>query len=122
MPSKLIERDGWRILLADRLEAPVASARDAVTLMEQAFEHHASVIAVAASCLAPEFFRLRTGVAGEIVQKFANYGMKFALLGDISAQVAASDALRDFVRESNRGTSIMFVDDLDALIARLGAR
>lgn len=96
------------------------SGQDAIPLMERAFEHHASVVAVPVARLAPDFFRLRTGVAGDIVQKFAAYRMGFAVLGDISAQVANSDALRDFVRECNRGTAIVFADDIDALAARLG--
>ena len=40
-------------------------------------------------------------------------------MGDVSAAVAASDPLRDFVRESNRGATVWFVDDLAALEARL---
>ena len=64
---------------------------------------------------------LAPGLAGEVLQKAANYGFKFAVLGDVSAYVAASDALRDFVIECNRGGSIFFVDDLKDLEARLGA-
>jgi hypothetical protein len=50
-----------------------------------------------------------------------NYGFKFAVVGDISQYVAASDALRDFVTESNRGRSICFAPDLPALAERLAA-
>jgi len=42
-----------------------------------------------------------------------------AVVGDIAAHVEAGDALRDFVRESNRGTQLWFVPDVDALRARL---
>jgi hypothetical protein len=54
-----------------------------------------------------------------VLQKAANYGFKFAVVGDIAAHVAASDALRDFVVESNRGTSIFFAPDMEALTERL---
>jgi hypothetical protein len=119
MSPNLIERDGYRMLVADGAGPAIASAQDAIALIEQAFEQRASVIVVAVERLAPAFFKLRTGLAGEIVQKFVNYGMKFAVIGDMSAEIAASDALRDFVRESNRGTEILFLPDLDALIAKL---
>ena len=40
--------------------------------------------------LAPDFFRLGTGLAGEIVQKFANYAIGLAVIGDIEAHLAKS--------------------------------
>ncbi len=122
MTPKLIERDGLRILMVDAAGPPIASVRDASALLEQAFEQRASVVVVPAERLATAFFRLRSGVAGEIVQKFVNYRMTFAVIGDISAHTAGSDALRDFVRESNRGASTLFVGELDALAAKLSGR
>jgi len=71
--------------------------------------------------LDPDFFVLRTGVAGVFVQKLVQYRLRLAVVGDISAHVAASDALRDWVREVNRGRDILFVPDVDALEARLKA-
>ena len=76
-------------------------------------------IAVPAERLDPSFFDLRSGVAGEFVQKFVNYGRRLAIVGDISAAVEQSTALRDFVRESNRGRQLWFVADSAELSARL---
>ena len=56
-----------------------------------------------------------SGLAGEFVQKIVNYQLQLVIVGDISAQVAASDALRDFVREANRGQTIFFVSHLEDL-------
>jgi hypothetical protein len=122
MTPNLLEHDGYRMLIVDAAGPPLASTQDAVALLEQAFAQRASVIVVPAERLDPAFFRLRTGLAGEIVQKFVNYRVKVAVLGDISAQIAQSDALRDFVREANRGTSILFVPDIDALATKLSRR
>ena len=36
-----------------------------------------------------------------------------AIVGDISRFMATSDALRDFVRESNRGTQVWFLPDVE---------
>jgi hypothetical protein len=79
----------------------------------------AEVVAVPVVRLAPDFFSLRTGVAGEVVQKFATYRLRLAVVGDIDAHVAASTALRDFVREANRGGQTWFVADEAELAARL---
>jgi hypothetical protein len=47
------------------------------------------------------------------VQRFANYRARVAVV------VAASTALRDFVRESNRGAQLWFVADEAELTRRL---
>lgn len=65
------------------------------------------------------FFRLRSRVAGDIVQKFANYRLGVVVLGDISRHTEGSSALRDFVRECNRGRQTWFLADMEELRERL---
>src|SRR5262249_3333048 len=90
-------------------------------LIGEALPQRVSVIVVPAARLDGEFFRLRSGVAGEFTQKIVNYRLKLAVLGDISAFTASSTALSDFVRESNRRQNIFFLPDLNALAAKLSA-
>ena len=71
------------------------------------------------SRLGPGFLTLSTRIAGEVIQKFVTYGFQVAFVGDVSAAVAASNALRDFVCESNRGRHVWFVNDFDALTVHL---
>ena len=54
-----------------------------------------------------------------ILQKFSNLGTRLAIVGDLSAQIAESTALRDFVQETNRGEHIWFVADMESLQRRL---
>jgi hypothetical protein len=61
------------------------------------------------------FFDLKTKVAGEILQKFSNYRMKLAIIGDFSN--IKSKSLRDFVRESNTRGIITFVDSLEKAVS-----
>jgi hypothetical protein len=82
----------------------------------------AELLAVPVARIAPAFFDLSSRVAGEIVQKFVNYRLRLAVVGDVTEHVAASTALRDFVRECNRGSQTWFVADEAELAARLGAR
>jgi hypothetical protein len=69
--------------------------------------------------LGRDFLNLRSGLAGAVIQKFVTYGLRVAIVGDISAELDASAALKDFVRESNSGGRVWFVPDLPALEARL---
>jgi hypothetical protein len=91
----------------------------ALDLIGEAYGSGATLIAVPVARLAPGFLMLSTRMAGGAIQKFVNYGFRVAFLGDISGPLAQSHALRDFVRESNRGPHVWFLDDLDALAARL---
>ena len=91
-----------------------------VDVLGEAWGQDAELIVVPVERLAPEFFRLSTGIAGEVLQKFVTYGCQVAIVGDIEAHEAASSALRDFVRESNEGRHVWFVPDRAALDARLG--
>jgi hypothetical protein len=71
--------------------------------------------------LDPSFFQLRSGFAGAVLQKLANYRFELAVVGDISAHTESSTAFRDFVREANRGSAVLFCADLPALGERLAA-
>lgn len=108
------------VVYACEAEGPaLTTARDATDLIGEAMSEAAQVIVIPVSRLAEEFFQLRTGQAGEILQKFVNYRMQVVILGDIAAHVAASKALHDFVYESNRGRHIWFLASREELAARL---
>jgi hypothetical protein len=113
-----MERRGVPVLVCGNDGPPIASAQDALDVIGSAFSR-ADVVAIPAGRFDQSFFALRTGLAGEIMQKFVNYRLRLAVVGDISANVAASTALRDLVTESNRGRHVWFVDDLDELDTHL---
>lgn len=88
-------------------------------LLSDAFSVDAEVVVVPVSRLAPDFFELRSGLAGEVFQKMQNYQRRLVVVGDISTEVAASKSLHDFVYETNRVGNHLFVPDREALLARL---
>jgi hypothetical protein len=55
----------------------------------------------------PGFFDLKTKIAGDILQKFAQYQMPLIIVGDFSK--FKSKSLNDFIFESNKGKQINFV-------------
>jgi hypothetical protein len=91
----------------------------ALDLIGDALGRDAQVVAVPARRVADTFFRLRSGVAGAVMQKFVTYRVRLAVVGDVSAHVAESTALRDFVHETNQGGHIWFLEDYAALDERL---
>lgn len=99
----------------------IASEQDALDVLAATYGSAAEVLAIPVERLSPDFFRLRSGLAGAILQKWRNYGFRVAIVGDIGRWTAGSRALGDFVRESNRGGQVLFVADAAELAARLGA-
>ncbi|MGW6909931.1 DUF4180 domain-containing protein [Streptomyces sp. NPDC054940] len=63
--------------------------------------------------------RLRSGVAGAVMQKVVAYRQRLVVVGDISHHIAESTALRDFVHETDNGVHIWFLPTYDALDAKL---
>lgn len=100
----------------------IGDERAALDLIGDAGYQGARWVVLPAGRFAETFFRPRTRVAGDIVQKFVQYRMGLVVLGDISAHTEASAALRDFVRECNRSRHTWFVRDETELTQRLAAR
>jgi len=110
---------GFQVFECPAEGPPLRSDRDATDLIGTARSHGASLIAIPTSRLDDDFFQLRTRIAGEILQRFVTYRVRVAIVGDISRHLSDSSALRDFVRECNRGDQIWFVSDLAELARRL---
>ena len=99
----------------------VQSALD--VMMAAKHETGSRLLAIEKTALPEDFFILSTGLAGEILQKFTNYGVKCAVFGDFSG--CTSKPLQDFIRESNRGSGVYFAADRAEEVERLtggGAR
>ncbi|MFI5641277.1 DUF4180 domain-containing protein [Streptomyces goshikiensis] len=101
---------------------PICGEREVLDLIGNAGYQGAEWVVVPAERFDEAFFRLRTRVAGDIVQKFVQYRLGMAVIGDISRHTEASSALRDFVRECNRGRQTWFLADVEELRERLADR
>lgn len=96
----------------------VQTALDAA--MTARYDVQTDLLAIDKRALCEDFFILSRGLAGEILQKYANYHIRIAIYGDYSHYT--SKPLRDFIYESNKGTSVFFVATLDEALKRLSAQ
>jgi hypothetical protein len=92
-------------LISENIE--IKEIQDALDVMANSRYYGAGSLIIHEHQIIPEFFDLRTGIAGEILQKFSNYRMKLAIVGDFSR--FQSKSLHDFIRESNKRGTICFV-------------
>jgi len=95
----------------------IGSADDAVDILGNASYANCTKVIIHSGSFASGFFDLRTELAGEILQKFSNYRMRLAIVGDFSH--LKSRSWRDFIRESNTRGTINFVGTAEEAIARL---
>jgi len=95
----------------------INNAEEILDLMVEAGYRESSAIILHSESLPASFFELKTGVAGEILQKFSNYRMRLSVVGNFSGY--KSKSLQDFIRESNRTGIISFVESLDEALLKL---
>ncbi len=93
----------------------VESALDLMATVR--YETDCDRIIINKSAISEDFFNLSTKLAGDILQKYINYQMKIAIVGDFS--VYNSKSLRDFIYECNNGKDIFFLQDENKAIEKL---
>lgn len=108
-----------KITIAEVVSAATISGPDDILdLMAKARYNGSGSMVIHSKDLSPDFFDLKTRIAGEILQKFSNYRMRLSIVGDFSE--VKSKSLSDFIRESNRTGIITFVSSVEEAVMRLG--
>ena len=96
----------------------ISDSQSALDLMMSVkYEKDCSRIVLNKEAISEEFFRLSSGFAGEVMQKFVNYHTKLAIVGDFSKYT--SKPLHDFIYECYKGNNIFFVSNLDLAVEKL---
>lgn len=85
----------------------INTIEDGLDLMGNIYYQGFDKIVLNEKNITPDFFDLKNGIAGEILQKFSTYRVRLAIVGDFS--VYKSKSLTDFIYESNKGRHINFV-------------
>lgn len=86
-------------------------------LMSAKYEAGTEYLVVDKKAVTEDFFILSSGLAGEILQKYINYGGKLAIYGDYSHYT--SKPLKDFIFESNKGKDFFFVETKEEAIQKI---
>lgn len=103
------------ILSNENLITNAQSALDLIMTVE--YGTKSNRITINKDNICEDFFILSTGIAGEILQKFINYGFKIAIYGDYSKYT--NKPLKDFIYESNSRKNIFFVNTQEEAIKKL---
>ena len=113
-----IEENGVLCVLVESDEPVITDAQSAIDLLMSAqYDVGSKDIVIPKQLVVEDFFILSTGLAGEVLQKYVNYGGRMAIYGDYSRYT--SKPLRDFMYESNKGRDFFFVSTRDEAVAAL---
>ena len=118
MKLKQLEQNGKIITQVETEETLITDVQSALDLMATVrYETGADRMMLPKVALDERFFVLSSGLAGDILQKFVNYQLKVAIVGDYSGYT--SKPLRDFIYESNNGSHVFFVATVEEALEKL---
>ncbi len=118
MKTEIIRKNNIDIAVISSDKLLVTDVQSALDLiMTVKYETGCTNIAINKKAIIEDFFVLSTCLAGEILQKFINYGVRFAIYGDFSGYT--SKPLKDFMYESNKGKDIYFQPDVSLAVGKL---
>ena len=113
-----IEKNGIVCAIVNSDDPVITDVQSALdVLMTAKYDIGTKNIAISKKLVAEDFFVLSSGLAGEILQKYINYGGRIAIYGDYSHYT--SKPLHDFIYESNKGKDVFFVETQEEAIDRL---
>lgn len=118
MKFKTIEKNGVLCAVVTADEKVISDAQSALDLLMSAkYDAGTKNIVISKDLIADDFFILSSGLAGEVLQKYVNYGARIAIYGDYSHYT--SKPLKDFMYESNKGRDVFFASSEEEAVNAL---
>ena len=103
MQIRTIKKDGIEIAAVNSEEMLINDVQSALDFMVTIqYETRCNRIILNKSAIDEEFFHLSTKIAGEILQKFVNYRVKFAVVGDFSPYTLSLIHISIFLKKRER--------------------
>lgn len=99
MDVQIVERESLRYLELISSEPPLRTEEDALTLVSLCGENDTNLLMAHQKALSEDFFQLKTGVAGAMMQKFINYSIKVGVI--VPDQTGFNIRFQELVSEVN---------------------
>ena len=113
-----IEKNGITCAIVNSDDIVITDSLSALdVLMTAKYDIGTKNIIISKKLIVEDFFILSSGLAGEVLQKYINYGGRIAIYGDYSHYT--SKPLHDFIYESNKGKDVFFVGTQEEAVDKL---
>ncbi|MBJ6362373.1 DUF4180 domain-containing protein [Paenibacillus sp. GCM10012307] len=100
MNYKMIDNGVEKYLEVMSVQNPLRTEQDAVDLVALCLEQESPLLLLHGEVLSEDFFKLRTGIAGQMIQKWINYRIKTAAV--IPKELIHQGRFKEMAVESNR--------------------
>lgn len=109
MNVQVLEKNNITVIEILSAETPVGSEQDALDLAARCGDGETNRLLLHGEALSEDFFRLKTGVAGAVLQKLVNYSIKTAILLQEHSELSAR--FKELMLEANAGNQYRFFTD-----------
>lgn len=103
MNYRVVDKNNKKYIECISSIIPLHNEQAALDLIALCGENDTNLLMINAEALARDFFDLKTGLAGQILQKFANYYIKAAVV--VSNEMKIKGKFKEMMIESNRGNN-----------------
>lgn len=118
MNMEKVEKNDTICAVVHSDEVVITDSQSALDLLMTAkYEVGTKNIVIDKKLIKDDFFILSSGLAGEILQKYINYGGRIAIYGDYYHYT--SKPLHDFIYESNNGHDVFFAETKEEAVEYL---
>ncbi|MDF2926173.1 MAG: hypothetical protein K0R57_5087 [Paenibacillaceae bacterium] len=114
MKIEVIEANGRHYMECASAVAPVQTEQDALDLIGTCMGNDVNLLLLHDEVLSDDFFQLRTGLAGNMVQKFINYRIKLAVVAGDTQRMKGK--FKEFLAETNKGGSFRIFNSRDEAV------
>lgn len=90
---------------------PLGTENDALDLIALCWEHGINALMIHYTALSEDFFKLKTKSAGNIIQKFINYGIKAAAI--IPRETIQKGRFKEMAMETNKGNHFRLYESIE---------
>ena len=108
------QNDGLTFLEIRSEEQFINNVQDVLDLFGELYGQYYDGIILYERNITHDFFDLQTRLAGDILQKFSNYRVRLAIVGDWNKYT--SNSLVAFIQESNRGYMVNFATSTEEAV------
>lgn len=117
MNYRILESQGRRYLHFTNSDSLIQREQDAVDIITLCAEHNTSVAILDGDVLSDDFVQLRTGLAGAVLQKLANYNIRAAVV--IRGRQNFPVRFQEMVYEYGTGSNFRIFSELEDAVSWL---
>ena len=110
MMGKIVQTATGNYIRCEPNSGIISNEQNVLELLACCYEAESNQIMIYEEQLHPDFFDLKTGLAGSIFQKLSNYSIKAAII--ISTENIQSQRFQELIFEANKGNHINFFSDV----------